>query len=69
MTELDLMRVRMLIAEAGRSGALKMRDFMSDYADILTEMVEDYRQYLPEDYELPQHVIDKITALHEKVDP
>lgn len=69
MTDLELMRLRMLIAQSSAAGAARHAEVMSEFMDIQTALLDEYRQFLPEGYELPAAIREKIDAITDRIAP
>lgn len=69
MTDLEIMRVRMLIAQAGEAGARRHSEAISTYADLVYEIAMYWRGLAPAGSELSPELIEKADKLRESIQP
>lgn len=67
MTDLELMNVRRLIAEARAASQAKHADWMGKLCDIQSELITYYRGLLPSDLRLPDELRAKIDTMIEEL--
>ncbi len=68
MDDLDILRVRVLLAEASAASANRHKEFLSKYADLATEVCHYWRSLAPDDAELPDELTAKIDEFSRKAD-
>lgn len=69
MTDLQLERVRRLIAEARVASTNRHSEFMSHYSDLVVEMRDFWQSWAPEGTKLPDELLQKVEAFRDKWEP
>jgi hypothetical protein len=66
MTDLELERVRRLLAEASAASARRAADFNAAYADLVIEISDYWKSLAPEGASLPAELIGKVDDFKRK---